>query len=73
MFFRKSPKRISFEKKMVKNLRGKLPFYAKILIAAQPLLVFNLIKVIGLIFKIIGTSHILNRYLSIQVKMTRKH
>jgi hypothetical protein len=54
-------------------LSKKLPFFAKALVAAQPLLIFNLIKLFGLVFKIIGTTHVLSRYFSIQIKMIRKH
>jgi hypothetical protein len=71
--FRKSRKRSFFEKKTITTLSKKLPFFAKTLVSVQPLLIFNLIKLFGLVFKIIGTTHILSRYFSIQIKMIRKH
>lgn len=71
--FRKSKKRSFFEKTTIATLAKKLPFFAKALVSTQPLLVFNLIKLFGLVFKIIGTTHILTRYFSIQIKMIRKH
>ena len=71
--FRKSTKRKLFEEKTISTLSKKLPFFARILVNSQPLLVFNLVKLFGLVFKIIGTTHILSRYFAIQIKMVRKH
>ena len=71
--FRKSKKRFLFEKNLIFVFSKKLPFFAKILLAIDPFLIFNLIKLFSLVFKIIGTSNILGKYLVYQIKMLRKH
>ena len=71
--FRKSVKRKLFEEKTITTLAKKLPFFARILVNSQPLLIFNLVKLFGFVFKVIGTTHILSRYFAIQIKMIRKH
>ena len=51
----------------------KPKFFLKQILKKQPHIVFNLIKIFSICFKIIGTSHLLGKYIAMQLKMIKKH
>lgn len=72
-YFRKSKKRWIFEKNLLKTTVKKPRGFLKQILAKEPFLAFNLIKIFGLVFKIMGTTNVLSKYLALQLKMIRKH
>jgi hypothetical protein len=72
-YFKKSTERFFFEQALYDSTMRRPKHFLKQILKKQPYIVFNLIKIFGICFKIIGTSHILGKYIAMQLKMIKKH